>query len=245
MVQREVGERLAAAPGNARVRRPVGARAARVRGQGAAAGRADGVPPGPERRLGAGRAAAGRAAGGPGRSGGWSTTRSRTAARRWRDRWRWRPERPPAFVSGRGRRSSRSGSPPTSAPSGCRRRSSPSWPEAARLRLTARAPAKVNLCLLLGGLRDDGRHELVTVFESVSLYDELELSVRDGEAAVDEVVCPGVEGPNLVGAALAALRARGGTDRRCGSRCASGSRWPRGWAAARRTPPRRSGLPRR
>jgi 4-diphosphocytidyl-2-C-methyl-D-erythritol kinase len=77
------------------------------------------------------------------------------------------------------------------------------------LRLTARAPAKLNPCLLLGGLRDDGRHELVTVFESVSLYDELELSVRDGEAAVDEVVCPGVEGPNLVGAALAALRARG------------------------------------
>lgn len=77
------------------------------------------------------------------------------------------------------------------------------------MRLTARAPAKLNPCLLLGGLRDDGRHELVTVFESVSLYDELELSVRDGEAAVDEVVCPGVEGPNLVGAALAALRAQG------------------------------------
>ena len=47
------------------------------------------------------------------------------------------------------------------------------------------------------------------MFESVSLYDELELTVRDGEAAVDEVVCPGVEGPNLVGAALAALRAQG------------------------------------
>ena len=77
------------------------------------------------------------------------------------------------------------------------------------MKLTARAPAKLNPCLLLGGIRGDGRHELVTVFESVSLCDELELSLRDGGAGVDEVVCPGVEGPNLVEAALAALRARG------------------------------------
>jgi 4-diphosphocytidyl-2-C-methyl-D-erythritol kinase len=74
------------------------------------------------------------------------------------------------------------------------------------VRLLARAPAKVNLCLLLGGVRDDGRHELVTVFESVSLCDELELI--DG-AGRDEVVCPGVEGPNLVSAALDALRSAG------------------------------------
>ena len=38
---------------------------------------------------------------------------------------------------------------------------------------TLLAPAKVNLCLLLGGTRDDGRHELVTLFESVSLADTL------------------------------------------------------------------------
>jgi 4-diphosphocytidyl-2-C-methyl-D-erythritol kinase len=77
------------------------------------------------------------------------------------------------------------------------------------LRLTARAPAKLNPCLLLGGIRGDGRHELVTVFEAVSLFDELELTVRDGDGDGDEVVCPGVEGPNLVGAALASLRSRG------------------------------------
>jgi 4-diphosphocytidyl-2-C-methyl-D-erythritol kinase len=41
------------------------------------------------------------------------------------------------------------------------------------LRLIALAPAKVNLCLFLGPLRDDGRHELVTLFESVSLADDL------------------------------------------------------------------------
>ena len=63
------------------------------------------------------------------------------------------------------------------------------------------APAKVNLCLFLGGTRDDGRHELVTLFESISLFDQLELT--ELPAGLDEVVCPGVEGPNLVAAALA------------------------------------------
>jgi 4-diphosphocytidyl-2-C-methyl-D-erythritol kinase len=76
------------------------------------------------------------------------------------------------------------------------------------VRLRALAPAKVNLCLFLGPLRADGRHELVTLFESVSIADELELSTL-AEQATDEVVCPGVEGPNLVAAALEGLRAAG------------------------------------
>ena len=42
------------------------------------------------------------------------------------------------------------------------------------VRLRARAPGKVNLCLFLGPVRADGRHELVTLFESVSLADELD-----------------------------------------------------------------------
>jgi 4-diphosphocytidyl-2-C-methyl-D-erythritol kinase len=71
--------------------------------------------------------------------------------------------------------------------------------------LTALAPGKVNLCLFLGPARDDGRHELVTVFESVSLADEL----RMAPAAVDEVFCPGIRGPNLVASALTTLRQRG------------------------------------
>jgi 4-diphosphocytidyl-2-C-methyl-D-erythritol kinase len=73
------------------------------------------------------------------------------------------------------------------------------------MRLTARAPGKVNLCLFLGGLRNDGRHELVTLVESVSLADEVTLS----EAERDEVLCPGVEEPNIVTRALEALRAQG------------------------------------
>lgn len=74
--------------------------------------------------------------------------------------------------------------------------------------LKERAPAKVNLCLFLGDTRADGRHELVTLFESISLFDRLELTVLDAGAA-DQVVCPGVEGVNLAADALAKLRSRG------------------------------------
>ena len=75
------------------------------------------------------------------------------------------------------------------------------------MKLQALAPAKVNLSLFLGGTREDGRHRLVTVFESLSLADTLELEVIEG--AWDEVVCPGVEGENLAARALARLRAHG------------------------------------
>ena len=74
------------------------------------------------------------------------------------------------------------------------------------MKLRALAPAKVNLSLFLGGARADGRHRLVTVFESLSLADTLELEVTGTE---DLVVCPGVEGENLASRALAGLRARG------------------------------------
>lgn len=75
--------------------------------------------------------------------------------------------------------------------------------------LPVRVPAyaKVNLCLYVGERREDGRHELVTVFESVDLADEL--VITESGAPVDQVVCPGVPGPNLVEAALAGLRESG------------------------------------
>jgi 4-diphosphocytidyl-2-C-methyl-D-erythritol kinase len=69
------------------------------------------------------------------------------------------------------------------------------------------APAKVNLSLFLGPLRSDGRHELVTLFQTVSLSDSL--AVSDSASGRDDVVCAGVEGPNLVADALAGLRAAG------------------------------------
>lgn len=74
----------------------------------------------------------------------------------------------------------------------------------------ALAPGKVNLCLFLGPARgEDGRHALVTLFESVSLADELTLSPLSHRGGPDEVVCRGVPGPNLVEDALAALRSSG------------------------------------
>jgi 4-diphosphocytidyl-2-C-methyl-D-erythritol kinase len=42
--------------------------------------------------------------------------------------------------------------------------------------VTVRAPAKVNLHLGVGSLRPDGYHDLVTVFQAVSLYDEITVS---------------------------------------------------------------------
>lgn len=74
-------------------------------------------------------------------------------------------------------------------------------------KVTIAAPGKVNLCLFLGGTRADGRHELVTVFECVSLVDDVSLSAADGTE--DVVECDGVDGPNLALDALTALRARG------------------------------------
>ena len=74
------------------------------------------------------------------------------------------------------------------------------------------APAKVNLCLYVGPTRDDGRHELVTVMDSVSLHDHLTLTAAPPGSAGDDVLCPGVEGPNLAADALAAFRAATGWD---------------------------------
>ena len=67
------------------------------------------------------------------------------------------------------------------------------------------APAKLNLCLYLGPRRDDGLHELCSLFEPLALGDSIEVA----EAERDEVRCPGVAGENLAARALAALRAHG------------------------------------
>ena len=73
------------------------------------------------------------------------------------------------------------------------------------------APAKVNLCLFLGDVREaDGRHELVTVFQPVTLADRVRLEPAPLGARDDEVVCEGVEGDNLAAAALRAFRAEAG-----------------------------------
>jgi 4-diphosphocytidyl-2-C-methyl-D-erythritol kinase len=80
--------------------------------------------------------------------------------------------------------------------------------------LRALAPAKINLGLFLGPVRDsDGRHELATVMQSISLADELTLEPAPAGRVGDELVCPGVTGPpeaNLAARALREFRARTG-----------------------------------
>jgi 4-diphosphocytidyl-2-C-methyl-D-erythritol kinase len=80
--------------------------------------------------------------------------------------------------------------------------------------MQAHAPAKLNLCLFLGPRRDDGLHELCSLFEPLALADLLTVSQVDevaggSESYRDEVICPGVEGENLAARALAALRSKG------------------------------------
>ncbi|HSZ13148.1 MAG TPA: hypothetical protein VK790_03840 [Solirubrobacteraceae bacterium] len=86
----------------------------------------------------------------------------------------------------------------------------------------ALAPAKINLGLFVGPVRSrhganpegrrqagDGRHELVSVMQSISLADEVTLEAAPAGADRDEVHCPGVsaaDGENLAAAALRAFR---------------------------------------
>lgn len=54
--------------------------------------------------------------------------------------------------------------------------------------VTVRAPAKINLSLAVGAPREDGYHELATVFHAVSLFEDLE-AVEDDDVTV-EVMTP-------------------------------------------------------
>jgi 4-diphosphocytidyl-2-C-methyl-D-erythritol kinase len=67
------------------------------------------------------------------------------------------------------------------------------------------APAKLNLCLYVGPVRDDGLHELCSLFSPLSLADRLVVT----PAERDEVVIDGIEGPDLTARALEALRESG------------------------------------
>ena len=55
--------------------------------------------------------------------------------------------------------------------------------------LLVRAPAKLNLSLLIAGKRDDGFHEIETVMAKIDLYDELFFERSDKEGI--ELVCKG------------------------------------------------------
>lgn len=75
-------------------------------------------------------------------------------------------------------------------------------------RLTLRAPAKLNLRLLVGPRGADGYHPLSTLMVALDgLGDEVEVALADRRS----VSCPGIEGPaNLAWRALDALEAEAG-----------------------------------
>jgi len=124
--------------------------------------------------------------------------------------------------------SPRRDSPPQRTPT---QRTPPSTPT---IYARASAPAKINLGLFVGPVRErDGRHELASVMQSISLADELTLESAPGGggvageigetggtgagsvAAEDEIVCPGVPGApgeNLAAAALRLFREETGWD---------------------------------
>jgi 4-diphosphocytidyl-2-C-methyl-D-erythritol kinase len=55
--------------------------------------------------------------------------------------------------------------------------------------LLVRAPAKINLSLLIAGKRPDGYHEIDTIMAKINFYDEL--FIEEGQGAGIEFVCEG------------------------------------------------------
>lgn len=68
------------------------------------------------------------------------------------------------------------------------------------------AYAKLNLLLHVGAPRADGLHPICSSVASIDLADDVQLG--PSETDEDRVECPGVDGPNLAEAALAAFRQR-------------------------------------
>ena len=78
--------------------------------------------------------------------------------------------------------------------------------------LKTEARAKINLCLFVGPKRGDGRHEIVTLMDTLDLCDDVRMQTDPPGVVEDEVVCLGVSGPNLAADALRAFRAHTGWD---------------------------------
>jgi len=71
-----------------------------------------------------------------------------------------------------------------------------------------KANAKVNLALVVGPVRPDGKHEVVTVYQRLELADEVTLE------AADRLAVDGFDGDTLVRDALTAIAAAGGVEPR-------------------------------
>src|SRR3954464_11838617 len=73
-------------------------------------------------------------------------------------------------------------------------------------RMRVRAFAKINRSLRVLGTRDDGYHELRTIFQSIALHDTLTIRPTRGafELTCDDPLCP-IDGTNLVARAAARM----------------------------------------
>jgi 4-diphosphocytidyl-2-C-methyl-D-erythritol kinase len=74
--------------------------------------------------------------------------------------------------------------------------------------MRAPAPGKINLALVVGPLRDDGKHELVTIYQRIGLADRIDVEPAE-RTHVD-----GFAGDTLVRDALERLAAHAGADGR-------------------------------
>src|SRR5215831_3902805 len=72
----------------------------------------------------------------------------------------------------------------------------------------APAPAKINLALVVGPLRDDGKHEVLTILQRIDLVDRIELD------EAPELRVEGFAEDTLVSAALNRLAESAGTEAR-------------------------------
>ena len=70
----------------------------------------------------------------------------------------------------------------------------------------AKAYAKINLALVVGPLRDDGKHEVVTVLQRIDLHDEISLEPAESLAVA------GFAEDTIVRAALEALAVAAGVE---------------------------------
>ena len=72
--------------------------------------------------------------------------------------------------------------------------------------MRAPAPAKINLALVVGPMRTDGKHEVVTVYQRVAIADRIDLDPAPA------LLVEGFDADTLVRASLEALAARAGVD---------------------------------
>ncbi len=83
--------------------------------------------------------------------------------------------------------------------------------------VTVRSFAKINLGLRIGAVRDDGFHDLLTVYQTIALHDVIRVSVGRGQGPQIEIQCADPRVPRdesntcfrIVERAMTALRAKG------------------------------------